>query len=89
MAEILRWPRIDSVVWLLVVTLIRLSHEKEKAGQREIQNVQFCEKRSTRKSDIGAKLWTQGEKRKKMILDGIKGGVTSGQDPTNPPASEK
>ena len=34
-------PKIDSVMWLLVITLMQIYDEKEQSGQRETQNVQL------------------------------------------------
>jgi len=34
-------PSIDSVVWLLMFTLMKIYNEKEQAGQGKIQNVQL------------------------------------------------
>ena len=53
LAEISRQPGVDCAIGLLVVTLMQLSNEKGSAGQREAQNVQFEEKRSTRKYVMG------------------------------------
>ena len=46
--EISKQPSIDSVVWLLVVTLMKIYNEKEQVGQMKIQNEQI-EKKGTRK----------------------------------------
>ena len=59
--DISRQPSIDSVMWLLVITLMQTNHEKETAGQRETQNDIFEEKRSTRKCNR-AKSRAQGDK---------------------------
>ena len=55
--EISKQPSIDSVMWLLVLTLIEIYKEKEQAEQGKI----FEEKRSTRKWN-GAKSCVQGDK---------------------------
>lgn len=34
-------PSIDSVMWLLVVTLMKIYNEKEQAEQRKLQDVKF------------------------------------------------
>ena len=47
--EISKEPSIDIVVWVLVLTLIKVYNEKEQAEQRKLQNVQFEEKRDIRK----------------------------------------
>ena len=46
--EISRQPSIDSVMWLLVVTLMQIYNDKEQAEQGKIQNVQIEKKRSNR-----------------------------------------
>ena len=46
--EIQKQPSIDSVVWFLVVTLMKI-YEKKQAEQGKLQNVHFEEKKSTRK----------------------------------------
>ena len=47
--EILKQPSIDSVVWLLVITLVKIHGGKEQAEQSKSQNVKFEEKKSTKK----------------------------------------
>ena len=47
--EISKQPSIDSVVWLLVVTLMKIYNEKEQAEQGKLQNVKFEEKRNPSK----------------------------------------
>lgn len=37
--EILKQPNIDSVRWLLAISLMRIYNEKEQVGQKEIKNV--------------------------------------------------
>ena len=59
--EISKQPSIDSVVWLLVLTLMKMYNEKEQAEQGKIQNVQFEEKRGTRTLS-GAKSCVQGDR---------------------------
>ena len=49
---------------------MQIHNGKEQAEQAEIRNVQFEEKRSTRKCN-GAKSRAQGKKM--LLLDGIKG----------------
>ena len=46
--EISRQPSIDSVMWLLVVTLMQIYNDKEQAEQGKIQNVPIEKKRSNR-----------------------------------------
>ena len=41
LAEISRQPNIDSVLWLLVVTLMQIYNEKEQAEHGKMQNVEF------------------------------------------------
>lgn len=57
--ETSRQPNINCVVWLLVLTLMQTYNVKKQARQRERQNVQFEEKRSTTKCS-GAKSSAQG-----------------------------
>jgi hypothetical protein len=45
LAEISRQPNIDSVLWLLVVTLMQIYNEKEQAEHGKMQNVEFEEKK--------------------------------------------
>lgn len=45
-------------------------NEKKQGGQREIQIVQFEEKKSTRKCNDGAKSYAQGGKKFKERPDG-------------------
>jgi hypothetical protein len=40
--EISKWPSIDSLVWLLVVTLMKIYNEKEQA--EEVKNTKCTEK---------------------------------------------
>lgn len=50
-------------VWLLVITLLQVYNEKEQAGQKEIQNIQFVEKNITRKFKVGAKACAERDKK--------------------------
>lgn len=50
-------------MWSLVVTLTQVYSEKEQAGKKELQNVQFGEKMNTRKFIIGAKACAEGDER--------------------------
>ena len=59
--EIPKQPGIDSVVGLLVVSLMKIYNEKEQAEQGKLQNVNFEEKKSTRKWN-GAKSCVRGDK---------------------------
>ena len=78
--EILKQPRIDSVVYLVIVTLSLISNEKECAEQEKIQNVQFEMKKNFQEIELNP----QGDKKFKEKADPgwIKGLVTSGQDST-------
>jgi hypothetical protein len=70
-------------VWVVVVTVMQIYNENEQAKKGKIQNVQFEEKRSTREFN-GAESSAQGVKmlfKESLMLNGIKGVVTSGQDP--------
>ena len=51
----------DSVVWILVATLIKIYSEKEQTEQGKSQNVNFEEKRSSKKWN-GAKSCVPGDK---------------------------
>lgn len=68
-------------MWLLVITLRQMYNDKKQAGQREIQNVQF-EKRSTSKCN-GVKSSDQGDKRLKEKSD-VKWNKRSGEFRTRP-----
>lgn len=62
---------------------MQIYNEKEQAEEVKIQNVQFEDRRSTRKSN-GTESSAQGVEslKKSLVLNGIKGVVTSGQDIT-------
>lgn len=60
---------------------MQIHREKEQAGQEEIQNLHFKEKRSAGKFNVGAKAVLK-EMRRAEILDGIKGTVLSVVDST-------
>lgn len=62
-----RQSRIDCHV--VMITLIQLHNGKEQVRQREIQNVQFEEKKSTRKCNVGAKSYVQGDEQMKEKPD--------------------
>ena len=47
--EISVLPRIDSVVWFVVFTLMQIYIEKEQTGKGKIQIMQIEKQRSTRK----------------------------------------
>jgi hypothetical protein len=49
--EVSKEPRINSVLWLLVFTLMIIYHEEDQADQVKIQNVQVEEKRGTKKAE--------------------------------------
>lgn len=59
--EISKQPSIDTVVWFLVVSLMKVYTEKVQAEQDKLQNVNFEEKRGTRKWN-GAKSSVKGDK---------------------------
>lgn len=42
--KISRQTNIDCILWLLVIALMKTYNEKEQAGQRKIQNVQFIKR---------------------------------------------
>ena len=42
--EILKQPSIDSIVWLLVFTLLKSYNKREQAEQGKIQTVEYKEK---------------------------------------------
>lgn len=44
--EISKQPIVDSAMWFLVTTLKQAYNEDEQEGQKEIQSVQFTEKKS-------------------------------------------
>ena len=48
--EISKQPSIDSVVWLLVLTLMKIYNEKEQAEKIKVQNAEI-KKRGTRKQN--------------------------------------
>lgn len=48
--EISRQSTIDSVMWLLVVTVVQIYSEKKQAKQEKLQNRHFEEKMSTIKT---------------------------------------
>lgn len=60
--KISRLPSIDCIIWLLVSILAQVCNEREQVGQREVQNVQFVEKKNTRRCNIGAKSHAKGDK---------------------------
>lgn len=62
---------------------MQIYKEKEQVGQREMQNVQFEDKTSTKKCNIGVKSGGQGDKKlkEKPIQNVIKRVMTPGQDP--------
>ena len=76
--EISKQPSVDSVMWLFVVTLMKIYNEKEQTEQSKLQNVRFEEKRSSKKWN-GAMFCIQ---RDEFIKKWKKGVVTSGQNPT-------
>ena len=81
--EISRPSSIDCVCLVMVAMLMWICDGEEQAEQGKLKNVQFEEKRSTRKCN-GAKSSAQGDKKFKEKLDstGRKRVLTSGQDST-------
>jgi hypothetical protein len=77
--EIARQPSIDSVVWLLVITLTQIYHEKEKAGTK----CTVRRERSTRKCN-GAESRAPGDKKLKSHVKWIKGSGDFRARPTQP-----
>ena len=71
--EITKHPSVDSVVWSLVVALMKMYNEKEHAEQGKI----FEEKRSRSGLELSPVV-----KERNRLGKGIKGVVTSWQDPT-------
>lgn len=63
-----------TVLWLLVLTLMKICHEKEQPEQIEIQNIQFGEKRNTGSETELSPAF----KETKRLRSGMKGVVTSG-----------
>lgn len=65
----------------MVITLLQVYNEKIKqAGQKEIQNIQYMEKKITRQCNAGAKACA--ERDKKPDEKWSKGTDTFGEDPT-------
>lgn len=69
---------------IIGVILMQIYSEKEQTEHGKIQNVQFENKRSTRKCNVITESNAQGNKnfKENQMLKGIKGVVTSGQDHT-------
>lgn len=59
--EVSRQPNIDSVLWSLAITL-RQVYKCKKSRQRETQNVQFVEKKSTREFTVTAEAYAKRRK---------------------------
>lgn len=78
--EFSRHFSINCVIWLLVITFMQVYNEKEQVKQREIENVQYKEKRNTRKCKVLAKFNIQEMRslNKSLMLSGIKEVVLSG-----------
>lgn len=60
--EISSQNNIDSAVWLLGITLVKVYNAKEQVSQKEIQNVQFKEKKNARKCNVEATAWAEKDK---------------------------
>ena len=84
--EISRLPNIDSVMWLLVITLMLICNEKEQAGLQEIQNIQFEEKKTNRKFYVRALVCAERDKEK---WNKGKGDLRARCHPTNSITCEK
>lgn len=85
--EISKQPSIDSVVWLLVLTLMKIYNEKNQAEQGILQNVKFKEERNTKKWN-GAKSCVQGDKQTKKWNKGS-GDLRARSHPAKFPTCEK
>lgn len=59
--EISIQPTLDCVMWILVITLIKIYNEKHQAEQAKLQSVQVKEREDTRKWN-GSKSQGQGDK---------------------------
>lgn len=59
--EISRQPSTDIIMWLLAIILMQIYNENQKTGLREMQTLQFEEKKNIRKGDVGAKVCAQGD----------------------------
>ena len=69
---------LDSVIWFLVATLMKIYNEKEQAVQAKLQNEIFEEKREP----VSGIEITSVFKGINGLRNRIKGVVISGQDPT-------
>ena len=85
--EISKQSNIISVMWILVVTLMKIYNEKEQAEQGKLQNVKFEEERSTRKWNT-AKSCIQGDKQIKK-WNKESGDLRAGSHPAKFPNCEK
>lgn len=65
---------IDPIKRSIVITLMQIYNEKEQVGQKEIQNIQFKEKKKARKHVTGLP-WKKEKLRRGLIYNGIKGKV--------------
>jgi hypothetical protein len=61
-AEISRQPNMDSVMWLLVFTIMQIYNEPEQAEQGKHNMYNFRRKRLPARWWNGAKSWVQGDK---------------------------
>lgn len=62
---------------------MQIFNKKEQDGQSKVRSVQLEEKKNTRQGFVGVKSCDQREKvLQSLILEGLKGVLTSGQDPT-------
>lgn len=58
----------------MITTLTQIYSEETQTGQREIQNVQFEEKKSIDKFKAGAKACVERDKGERSDTSGVKGG---------------
>lgn len=58
-----RNPDIDCVTWLLVITPYADLKQKGQLGEKKIQNIQFEEKKSPQKFNIGLKSYVQRDEK--------------------------
>ena len=76
--EISKQPNIDSVMWLLVVTVTKVYNEKKQAQQGQLHNVKFKEKGVPRCRMILSPVFKEINR----LRNEVKRMVTSGQDST-------
>lgn len=81
--EILRQPNIDFAMWLLAINNRQVCNGKEQVEQKEMQKYGFRRKIAPGNLTLKPRLILKEMKKLKrgLILNGIKGGEPSGQDP--------